>query len=116
MSRMDSSSQLQFSKFSEFWSHYLTQHSHPANQLLHVVGTIGGLVCVGLTAYRSWWWLLLVLPVGYGIAWFGHFFIERNRPLTFKYPLWSLRADYLLVGLILSGRSPSRELHKKRAG
>lgn len=55
-------------------------------------------------------WLLLVLPVGYGAAWFGHFLVERNRPLTLKYPLWSLRADYRLVGLILIGRRISDEL------
>lgn len=113
MSSTVESSPQQFSCFTDFWRHYVSQHLHPVNQLLHIAGTIGGLFCVGLAMYRSWMWLLLVLPVGYGAAWFGHFLVERNRPLTLKYPLWSLRADYRLVGLILIGRRLSDELKQK---
>lgn len=112
MSSIPAQSQPQFTCFADFWRHYVSQHLHPFNQLLHVAGTMGGLACIGLAVYRSWMWLLLVLPVGYGAAWLGHFLVERNRPLTLTYPLWSLRADYRLVGLILIGRRISDELEK----
>lgn len=121
MSHKASSSTPKFTSFAEFWQHYLSQHQHPLNQVLHVVGTLGGLVCLGLAASFSWSWALAVLPVGYGGAWLGHYLVERNRPLTFKYPWWSLRADYKLVGMVLLGglskatSSPGVEEKPRRA-
>lgn len=106
MSNKSSSVTPKFTCFAEFWQHYLSQHQHPLNQVLHVVGTLGGLVCLGLAASFSWMWALAVLPIGYGGAWLGHYLVERNRPLTFKYPWWSLRADYKLVGTVLLGGLP----------
>ncbi|MBS0203755.1 MAG: DUF962 domain-containing protein [Planctomycetes bacterium] len=97
----------EFNCFAEFWQHYLSQHRHPLNRVLHALGTVGGLVCLGMAACFSWTWFLAVLPVGYGLAWLGHFLIERNRPLTFAFPWWSLRADYKLVGMLLMGRLQS---------
>lgn len=97
-----------FTGFEDFWQHYVTQHQHPVNQLMHVVGTLGGLICLGLGIYASWMWLLILPSVGYGLAWVGHFAVERNRPLTFTYPLWSLRADYRLVARLLLRRPLSQ--------
>ena len=107
MSRDSSTSVPRLSTYGEFWVHYLSQHQHPANRILHAVGTIGGVSCLALAGFRSMYWLLAVLPFGYGAAWLGHFLVERNRPLTFKYPVWSLLADYQLVAMLLIGRLPS---------
>ncbi len=41
---------------------------------------------------------------GYGCAWFGHFFIEKNKPATFKYPFYSLIGDFVMFAEILKGK------------
>lgn len=108
----------EFTNFEDFWRHYVTQHQHPGNQLLHVAGTLGAVACLGLSVYRSWLWLGALLPVGYGLAWVGHFLIERNRPLTLTYPGWSLRADYRLVIRLVSRRpliTPAIALYREEA-
>ncbi len=83
--------------FEEFWDFYVGEHRQPATRALHFVGTTIATACAlgGLLTRRRW--LLLVAPVaGYGPAWFSHFFIEKNKPASFKYPAWSLRADYVM--------------------
>jgi hypothetical protein len=90
--------------FEEFWPYYLREHSLFSCRVLHYVGTVASLAMVGVAAYYSPWWLLAVPVLGYGPAWIGHFFIEKNRPATFTYPLWSLLADYRMFGLAMTGR------------
>lgn len=70
-----------------------------------MVGT--GLVIAAFLAFcvtRNAWWLLAMPLVGYGFAWVGHFFFEKNRPATFKYPLWSLMGDFRLFFETVSGK------------
>ena len=52
-------------------------------------------------------WLAAVLPLaGYGPAWIGHFVFEKNRPATFKYPGYSLAADWVMMKDIITGKIP----------
>lgn len=90
--------------FEEFWPYYVSEHWKPGTRVLHFVGTALVLVSLGLAVVASPWWLAAAPLLGYGFAWVGHFFVERNRPATFTYPLWSLRGDFRMFRLILLGR------------
>ncbi|WP_456378284.1 Mpo1-like protein [Lutibacter sp.] len=91
--------------FKEFYPFYLKQHSNTTCRLLHVIGTTLVLAMV-LTSiiHLNPYWLVLVPITGYGFAWVGHFFFEKNKPATFKYPLWSLKSDFKMYFEILSGK------------
>ena len=100
-------SDARYETFAEFWPFYVREHSVPACRALHFVGsTLSLVVLAGAVVYSPW--LLLAAPiVGYGFAWFGHFFIEKNKPASFKYPLWSFIADWKMWAMILVGRMGS---------
>lgn len=86
-----------FESFEEFWPFYVKEHSKKATRILHFVGTTAAMACVAGGIFTKRRWLLAVAPVaGYGPAWISHFFIEKNRPASFKHPLWSLRADLVM--------------------
>lgn len=90
-----------FPTYKAFWPHYVSEHQNQVNRNLHFVGTSLVITCLLLvfTSENAWW--LLGMPVcGYGFAWFGHFFVEKNRPATFTYPLWSLVGDFHMFGLM----------------
>lgn len=96
---------LDMTSFEEFWPFYLREHSKPLTRGLHFIGTTIAIVVVAssLVLEEPWWCLVSVVP-GYGFAWISHFFVEGNRPATFKHPLWSLEADFKMWALMLSGR------------
>jgi hypothetical protein len=94
-----------FNSFAEFWPYYLNEHSKPGTRWLHLIGTMSGLMLVVFFIVIDKWWLFpLALIPGYGAAWIGHFFIEKNKPATFQHPLWSFMGDYKMIGLMLTGR------------
>lgn len=93
------------SSFTEFWPHYVAEHSKPLTRLLHLLGTTLGLGCaLFFIAFGRWWLFPLGLVPGYGAAWIAHFFIEHNKPATFQYPLWSFMGDYKMIAMMLTGR------------
>jgi len=97
--------QRQYNSFGEFWPHYVAEHSKPRTRLLHLIGTSIALGCVVFfVAIGRWWLFPLALIPGYGVAWIGHFFVEKNKPATFQYPLWSFIGDYKMIWLMLTGR------------
>jgi len=98
-----------FASYDEFFDFYLRQHSNPRNRMLHATGTILGIaVVVGAIITGHPWYALLFFPIGYGLAWTGHFALEKNKPATFGHPLWSFISDFRMIGLMLTGRLTAR--------
>jgi len=94
-----------FTRFADFYPFYLGEHSNVVCRRLHFVGTTLVLVCLWqLFATGHPAWVLYGLLCGYGFAWVGHFFFEKNRPATFKYPLYSFIGDWVMYADIWRGR------------
>jgi len=91
--------------FEAFWPFYVGEHRLPLSRALHYIGSFAApSTLVWVIATGNWAFFPLVLVAGYGPAWVGHFILEKNRPATFKYPLFSIRGDYKMLGLALRGK------------
>tara|TARA_B100000029_G_scaffold390377_1_gene387177 strand:- start:548 stop:859 length:312 start_codon:yes stop_codon:yes gene_type:complete len=97
-------SEPKFNSFKEFYPFYLSEHSKKSTKLLHVIGSLGVIIILSTAIYLSKWHLLYYTPLcGYGFAWISHFFFEKNKPATFKYPLYSFLGDWVMLKDILTG-------------
>ena len=93
-----------FKTLKEFYPFYLTEHRNLTSRVLHFIGT--GLVVLSVFTgilFHEWRFILATPFLGYGFAWIGHFFFEKNKPATFQYPLFSLASDFLLFWDLLTG-------------
>ncbi|MBJ80636.1 MAG: hypothetical protein CMH60_04890 [Myxococcales bacterium] len=97
----------QYNNFEEFYPFYLSEHRNGVCRLCHFLGSLTVLAVFGYFLSQGNFadmWILLFL--GYGPAWIGHFFFEKNRPATFKYPGYSFLGDWVMLKDILIGRIP----------
>jgi hypothetical protein len=82
-------------RFEDFWLYYLGEHKHPVNRALHFAGTTAALATLAAGAVTmNPMAIPAALVLGYGPAWVGHFFFEKNKPASWSYPAWSFRADF----------------------
>lgn len=97
----------QYQTFRDFYPYYLSEHSNATCRTLHFIGSWLVLGLAATMVATAQWWMGWLLPIaGYGFAWVGHFFFEKNRPATFTYPLYSLAADWVMWWQLLTGRIP----------
>jgi hypothetical protein len=95
----------EFKSFAEFYPFYLGEHSHRTCRRLHFVGSTLALVCLAMLLVTGRpQYLLYALLCGYGFAWIGHFMFEKNKPASFKRPLYSLMGDWVMYKDIWSGK------------
>ena len=94
-----------FQNFQQFYPFYLKEHSNRTNRRLHLIGTTLVIILFVFSILTQNFSLLVVLPVvGYGFAWVGHFFFEKNKPATFKHPFYSLQGDFQMWWDHVTGR------------
>lgn len=95
----------EYKSFSEFYPFYLSQHKNRTCRRLHFLGSMAIVILVAYAIFSMKFKLILFVPViGYGFAWVGHFFFEKNKPATFTYPIYSLVGDWLMFKDILVGK------------
>jgi hypothetical protein len=105
-----------FSSFQEFFPFYCGEHSKPLTRWMHFAGThaAGVVAATALVSRKRAMWLAVPL-VSYGTAWAAHALVEHNRPATFAHPLWSLRGDFVMIGMMWKGRDPEIQTMADRA-
>ena len=94
-----------YTNFADFYPYYLTQHANRLCRRAHFIGTSSAIAA--LAQYidsMNPWWILFAVASGYGGAWIGHFFFEKNRPASFTQPLFSFRADWVMYWQMLTGK------------
>lgn len=105
-----------FTSLKDFYPFYLTEHQNGISRTLHFVGTSLFLGIIVYSIFTGEVKMLIYAPLcGYGFAWIGHFFFEKNKPATFTYPGWSLVSDFIMFWHIITGQLPNklREAKKK---
>ncbi len=96
-----------YKSLKEFYPFYLREHQNGTCRTLHFIGTLILLIVLIWSIYTSTWVALWSIPViGYGFAWTGHFFFEKNKPATFQYPFYSLVSDFIMFKDLLIGKEP----------
>ncbi|MFT5635909.1 MAG: hypothetical protein ACI89T_001364 [Cognaticolwellia sp.] len=95
----------QYNDFKSFYPFYLSQHQNIICRRLHFIGSSLIIITLAYILITSAWALLWALPLfGYGFAWLGHFFFEKNRPATFTYPWYSLLGDWVMYKDMIMGK------------
>ncbi len=96
---------LRHTSFAEFYPFYLSEHNTRSCRRMHFVGSTLSLLCLGLLLISGKpQYLLYALLSGYGCAWVGHFVFEKNKPASFKRPLYSFMGDWVMYRDMLRGR------------
>ena len=94
-----------FNSFSEFYPFYLSEHSDSVNRRLHFFGCLVAIFILLYSVSTQMWFALILIPfAGYGFAWIGHYFIEKNKPATFENPLYSILGDWMMFKDIITGK------------
>ena len=98
------SPQMPIRDYHEFYRFYLTEHRHIMSRRLHVAGSSIGLYFFSKALrQRKAKYVAYGLLSGYACAWIGHFIFEKNKPASFKQPLYSFISDWRMFADVLRG-------------
>ncbi len=94
-----------FNSFREFYPFYLSEHKKAETKLFHVIGSfiVILLFCFAIIL-KNWKYLYFTPIAGYSFAWFSHYYFEKNKPATFKHPIYSFIGDWVMFKEILTGK------------
>jgi hypothetical protein len=102
---MSATTAQKYDRFADFYPFYLSEHANRSCRRLHFLGSSLALACFALAiASANWWWMPAALVCGYGCAWIGHFGFEKNKPASFRQPLYSFMGDCVMYAQIWSGK------------
>lgn len=88
----------------KFYDFYLEEHQNMACRRLHFAGSSFGLLGLATSLKtRSPKPIMKGIAAGYACAWVGHFFFEKNKPASFKFPLQSFASDFRMYSDVLRG-------------
>ena len=91
--------------FRQFWPFYVREHSRLGTRTLHFIGSTLALICLwSLLWTREPLFFVAALVCGYGFAWVGHYGFEKNRPASFRRPLYSFMGDWRMYFDIWTGK------------
>lgn len=94
-----------YASFADFYPDYLSEHANRTCRQLHFAGSTLALLFLALLLLtHNFWWLAAAALTGYGLAWIGHLRFEKNRPATFRHPVYSLIGDWVMYWQMLTGQ------------
>ena len=94
----------QNTKNKDVWYAYLRAHLDERTRNLHYAGTLLGIgIIFSAIIAQEPLLALMGLLTAYGLAWFGHFTIEKNQPAAFKRPVLSFLYNFKMLWLWLKG-------------
>lgn len=96
--------ELPIKNYSEFYRFYLTEHRSMMSRRLHAAGSSVGIYFFSKAIrQRKAKYVAYGLLSGYACAWVGHFVFEKNKPASFKQPLYSFISDWRMLSDIVRG-------------
>ena len=102
-----------YDNFTDFYQFYLTEHINPTNRILHFTGsTIGLCFLIYALVSKIFGLIFAGIIAGYFFAWVGHFVFEKNRPASFKQPIYSFMGDWVMWFQLITGKqkfAPNKE-------
>ena len=98
--------------FEAFWPHYVRLHQKPETEKWHAVATLASVTLIGAALVHKSLLLLAIAPLAnHLIAQSSHRLFERNRSTPWRNPLWHTRAEFRMLGLVLTGKM-AREVRR----
>ena len=102
--------ELPIKNYSEFYRFYLTEHRSMMSRRLHAAGSSVGIYFFSKAIrQRKVKYVAYGLLSGYACAWVGHFVFEKNKPASFKQPLYSFISDWRMFSDVLRGNLSLQE-------